>query len=415
MPDAFDILDDADGAPVQSAGRRVTLTRASDIRVRPVRWMWDRRLALGSLALVGGREGIGKSVVTLTLAADLTRGRLPGVFFGRPRAVIIAATEDSWEHTINPRLMAAGADLTRVFRVDVTTADGIDSGLSLPRDLIALEVLIAEQGAALLILDPLLSRLDTNLDTHKDAEVRLALEPLVKLTTKTQCCTVGLIHVNKSSSDDALTTLMGSRAFAAVARSVLFVMVDPDDDEGRKRLLGVPKNNLGQEMPTLSFHLVGIKVAETSEGDVWAPQLAWLGETDRSIKDAMAAAAESAGDKTATSEAADWLVDYLTEHGEGVDSALIKREGQKAGHSKDAIRRAKHNRGIVSVTSGFPRRAFWSLPVGATSGESASNALTASTASTGASLSAFGALNAVGAPPRGLAPTAGEGGDRERL
>ena len=41
----------------------------------------------------------------------MTRGTLQGACQGNPRAVIVAATEDSWEHTIVPRLMAAGADL----------------------------------------------------------------------------------------------------------------------------------------------------------------------------------------------------------------------------------------------------------------------------------------------------------------
>ena len=65
------------------------------------------------------------------------------------------------------------------------------------------------------------------LDTHKDAEVRQALEPIVKLADRSSLCVLGLIHVNKSTTSDPLSALMGSRAFAAVARSVLFVMVDP--------------------------------------------------------------------------------------------------------------------------------------------------------------------------------------------
>ena len=58
--------------------RRIQLTRASSIQVRAVRWLWADRLALGTLALLGGREGIGKSIVAYTLAALLTRGRLEG-------------------------------------------------------------------------------------------------------------------------------------------------------------------------------------------------------------------------------------------------------------------------------------------------------------------------------------------------
>ena len=149
--------------------RRLRLTPASRIKPRPVLWLWDLRVALGTLGLLAGREGIGKSSIAIAIAAQITRGQLPGVYFGEPRAVIIAATEDSWAHTIVPRLMAAGADLDRIYRVDVTVTDGFDSALMLPSDLSALERSVAEVDAALILLDPLLSRLDCSLDSHKDA------------------------------------------------------------------------------------------------------------------------------------------------------------------------------------------------------------------------------------------------------
>jgi predicted ATP-dependent serine protease len=95
--------------PASTGYRTLTFKRASDVQVRPVRWLWDGRIALGTLALVGGREGIGKSTLCYQLAADITCGRMRGAFYGEPKAVIVVATEDSWEHTIVPRLMAAGA------------------------------------------------------------------------------------------------------------------------------------------------------------------------------------------------------------------------------------------------------------------------------------------------------------------
>ena len=139
---------EADAADVPTL-RSVRLTRASDIAVRPVHWLWADRVALGTLALLGGREGIGKSTVAYQLAADLTQGRLDGVYLSEPRAVIVAATEDSWGHTIVPRLMAAGADLDRVYRVDVQTYAGFETGLSLPRDLTALGEAVGQQGLQL--------------------------------------------------------------------------------------------------------------------------------------------------------------------------------------------------------------------------------------------------------------------------
>ncbi len=388
----------------------VTLTPASSIKVRPVRWLWSGRVALGTLALVGGREGIGKSTVVAALAADVTRGRLPGQYAGTPRAVIVAATEDSWAHTIVPRLMAAGADLDRVYRVDVTTAEGTDTGLSLPRDLLALEREVREVDAALILLDPLMSRLSAALDTHKDADVRQALEPLTALADRTGSAVLGLIHVNKSASTDPLTVLMGSRAFAAVARAVLFVMLDPDDES--TRLLGQPKNNLGStDLPTLSFRIEPAHVADTDEGPVWTGRVTWQAEREQSIREALEATGETADARSATSEAAGWLTDHLSSQGGTDDSASIKEAGRKAGHSVDALKRARHRIKAGSEASGFPRRTYWTLPGTAVQSEQPSGsspgetAPTAPTAPTEAPVSAVSAVGAVSAGLREAAPT----------
>ena len=361
-PDATKKRMSRDGERAESPMlRTITLTAASSITVRPVRWLEEDRLALGTLGLLGGREGVGKTIYAYTLTASITRGTLSGIYEGTPRAVIVAATEDSWAHTIVPRLMAAGADLDLVYRVDVTTPEGTDTTLSLPCDLAALERVVGDVHAALILLDPLLSRLDTALDTHKDAEVRLALEPLVRLAEAVDVYVLGIIHVNKGTSTDPLTLLMGSRAFAAVARSVLFVLTDPEDET--VRLLGQPKNNLGRDdLPTRSFGIVGEKVADTDEGPVWTGKLEWLGETDRSITEAVDAAASSSGDRTATREAAEWLADYLSDEGTACPSAAIKLEGKKAGHSADALKRARQRLRITCESLGFPRRTYWQLP-----------------------------------------------------
>lgn len=160
--------------------------------------------------------------------------------------------------------------------------------------------------------------------------MRLALEPLVSLADRTAATVVGLIHVNKSTSADPLTTLMASRAFAAVARSALFVVADPDDEQ--TRLLGLAKNNLGRmDLPTLAFQITGEKVADTPEGEVWTGRLDWTGETSRTIRDALETASATSGDRTATSEAADWLHDYLMTEGGAAASAANQGRRRSVG------------------------------------------------------------------------------------
>ncbi|WP_202919257.1 AAA family ATPase [Saccharothrix deserti] len=126
--------------------------------MRAVRWTWQDRVPAGSLSLVPGREGIGKSQFACWLAAQVTNGTLPGALHGEPRPVIYTATEDSWAHTVAPRL--AAADLDAVYRAEVDV-DGIITGLTLPRDCEALGEEITARGVGLLILDPLLSAIGT--------------------------------------------------------------------------------------------------------------------------------------------------------------------------------------------------------------------------------------------------------------
>jgi len=373
--------------------RTIVLTRASDIDMRPVKWLLDQRMPLGMLTLLAGREGIGKSLVAYTYAADITHGRMPGIYQGEARAVIVAATEDSWEHTIVPRLVAAGADLTRVYRVDVTTSEGVGSEVVLPRDLTALGNQVTQTGAALILLDPLISRLDSGLDTHKDAPTRQALEPLVALADRTGAAVLGIIHVNKSSSTDALTTVMGSRAFVAVARSVLFVAEDPEDPQ--VRVLGMPKNNLAStDVGMQTFSIVNYHVGNTPEGSVFTGKVVWGQERSQYLRDLLESSQEPAEVRTAVAEAAEWLGGYLTDEGGSAESAAVKSAGKAAGHSEDSVKRARIRLKVSSESGGFPRTTRWALPQseradatvsGSSPGESSLTALTALTEGSGSS------------------------------
>ena len=88
----------------------------------------------------------------------------------------------------------------------------------------------------------------------------------------------------------------------------------------------------------------------------------WTGQTTRTIRDALEATAATSGDRTATTEAADWLQDYLTQEGGAADSAGVKKAGAAAGHSIDAIKRARKRLNIAAESKGFPRKTYWFLP-----------------------------------------------------
>ncbi|RBQ20562.1 hypothetical protein DP939_11915 [Spongiactinospora rosea] len=336
------------------------LTPASAVRLRPVRWLWADRIPAGALTLIPGREGIGKSLILAWLTARLTRGELPGLHQGTPRPVIYAATEDSWEHTIGPRLHAAGADLEKVFRVDVERPGGFDQ-LTLPRDCDELAEVITEIGVSLLAADPLLSLISSQIDSFKDQQLRTALEPLVRLADTTGCSVVGLAHFNKSANTDALNLITGSRAFSAVARAVLAIARDPQADDG-SCVLSQAKNNLGRlDLPSLRYVVSTAEVA-TEEGPAYVGKLDFTGESDRSVDDILAEGSGDPSERAERDEAALWLTGYLTGQPNQEATALeVFQEGSAAGFSRDQLKRAKAKARVASRKSDFGGGWVWAL------------------------------------------------------
>lgn len=346
---------DIDKAKKSLPKRKLKLTWANTIEQKPVHWMWEGRIALGTLALLAGREGIGKSTLAYTLVAQITRGTMPGAHLGKPKTVIIVATEDDWSFTIVPRLNAAKADLSKVARVEPTDAD--EYGVSLPRDVEELALIAKEYGTALILLDPLMSRVDVKLDTHKDAEVRKALEPLVKMAGESGAAVLGLLHVNKGGSSDPLTSLMGSRAFSAVSRAVLYVVEDPEDRE--VKVMGQPKNNLGRsDLPDLSYTLGQVTVGEWEDELITSVALTWGKEKPSGTIRTLISAKTT--QKSKVDMATDWLEAYLDEHGK-TSSKLIKEEAKPNGFGDRLLQRAAEALTIIVTKEGFPAQSYWEL------------------------------------------------------
>lgn len=345
-----------------SGDRRVVLTQASGIKPQPTTWTWEGRIASGTLALVAGPEGTGKSTLAYTLCAGITRGTLPGAHEGTPRAVLIACTEDSWSRTIVPRLMAAGADLDRVWRIDVVTSLDTSGTLSLPRDVPELEKHVADTGAALLLFDPIISRVDGGLDTHRDQETRQALEPIAMLADRTGTSVVGVIHFNKSRSTNVLDKVMASKAFTAVARSVSVVVRDPNDDTGRTRVFGTVKNNLGRgDLPLLPFTIEEHTLISNEGDHVTTSQLIWAQPTTGTIDDLMRQTNDT-GAKTKVAAAAEWLSSYLDSRGGRSPSKDIIKAGGDQGYSRDLLKRAFTRLQLVHKRDGYPASTWWMTP-----------------------------------------------------
>jgi DnaB-like helicase N terminal domain/AAA domain len=286
--------------------RRLILTPASEIEPEPVIWAWDDdgeagRVPAGSLGLFAGREGTGKSSFLIWMAAKVTTGTLPGSWYGKPRAVIYVAVEDSWKFTIVPRLMAAGADLSLVYRAEVQIIEGDTVSLSLPADNKLLEQAITENDVALIALDPLMSAISDTLDTHVNRQVRQALDPLARLADRTGAVIAGIAHFNKSAGTDASSLVTGSGAFKDVARFIFAFAADLDDGA---LVISQTKNSLGRsDLPSLAYRIITATVP-TAKGDANVGRFVLDGASDRSVQDILYAqtGAVERGERTGAEE-----------------------------------------------------------------------------------------------------------------
>jgi hypothetical protein len=355
-------------AEVPPARRRLVLTAASTIEPEPVVWAWKDdadgedptsttgRIPLGSLSVAAGREGTGKSSFGIWMAAKITRGELPGSLYGKPMAVIYAAVEDSWKHTLVPRLIAAGADLTKVFRVEVVEDEQDGTTISLPTDNALLEQEIKHVGAALLVLDPLMSTIGAGIDTHRERDVRVALDPLARLADRARCVVLGIAHFNKGAGTDPSSLITGSGAFKNVPRSVFGFAADPEGD----RVMTQTKNSLGRlDLPSLAYEIEGVEVP-TRLGPAHVGRLVWLGESDRSVTDILSDRGD-AEDQEDRKDAADWLRGYLIDQGGEAAAVDVFKAADKDGFRKDALKRAKRKAGVISEKGGMDAGWMWRI------------------------------------------------------
>ncbi|MER5647298.1 AAA family ATPase [Streptosporangium sp. NPDC002524] len=326
-------------APKAPFQRHLRLTRASDIEPEPVVWMWEDdgagRIPSGALVVAAGREGTGKSSFGIWMAARITTGTLTGPLFGMPYAVIYVAVEDSWKHTLVPRLMAAGADLSRVWRVEAVVSEDETGTISLPHDLALLEASIRELNAKLVVLDPLMSTIAAKIDTHKERDTRTVLDPLARLADRAGCTMLGIAHFGKGIGTDPSSLITGSGAFKNVPRAVFGFACDPDSDT---RVMSQTKNSLGRsDLPSLAYRIDSAKV-ETPKGMADVGLFIFDGEAERSVEEVLAG-----GDREevkAKVAAADFLRDALD--GRWVRSKDIAEEAREAhGISERTLKRAR--------------------------------------------------------------------------
>ncbi len=338
--------------PVRPQTGTPVLVRLADVTPEPVRWLWQNRIPRGRLSLLVGRPGEGKSFATADWAARVTTGHAwPDGSPCEQGSVLLVSAEDDPADTIRPRLDAHGADVSRVHFLRGVHCIGPGGkpceAMFTLADLPALEAALAAMDVpGLCVIDPIGSFLGSSADAHRDNEVRGVLAPLGLLAQKTGVAIVLVAHQRKSAASHADDTVLGSRAFTGIARSVLHLMRDPDDDE--RRLLLPGKSNLARPADGLAFRI---------DGD--PPRLVWEEGTVAATADAVLAAHAGGGSGTSSAldEAKEWLRDTLIDG--PVPAVEVKNQAEADGIALRTLQRAKQVLNVVATKEGYAAKGRW--------------------------------------------------------
>lgn len=337
------------------------LIRLSEVEPADIAWLWPRYIPLGRGALLVGRPGDGKSFLTSYLAANVSRGH-PWID-GSPcpmGSVILCSAEDGAADTIVPRLIAHDADRSKIYllrgiRAMDDNADMVERVFTLA-DLPALRMTLEKlSDCRLIVIDPIGSYLPGRTDAHRDNEVRSVLAPVCKLAEEHDAAVLVVAHTRKAAAAHADDMAMGSRAFTGLARSVLHLLIDPDDETKRRRLLLPGKNNLAQRPPGLAF--------EITPGPIDSrPCIQWIaGEVSITADEAVN---RQAGDNRNSSldEAVAWLADLLSDG--PMPAKEIKAKAEEDDIKRRTLDRAKAKIGVIACREGFDKgsRWVWRLP-----------------------------------------------------
>jgi hypothetical protein len=328
-------------------GRHENGVVLSSVQPERIKWLWEGRIPYGKLTVLDGDPGLGKSTVTMDLAARLSEGRpLPDGTPTDAAGVVLLTAEDGLADTIVPRLNAARADLNKILALTIKDEHG-DRLLSLPGDLPHLREAIERMGAGLVIIDPLMAFLGGNVNSFKDQDIRLALAPLMMMAEQTGAAIVIVRHLNKSNTGPALYRGGGSIGIIGAARSGLLVAADPDDPA--RRILAPTKSNLGALAPSLAFSL-----REAPNG---VAAVTWEGHSSHTAASLLAASGNNEEDKSALEEAKTFLKESLAEGGQWVKQLIM--EARQQGISDRTLKRAKAFLGIKSYRVGTGAEGGW--------------------------------------------------------
>lgn len=295
-----------------------------------VEWLHKPFIPRGKLSIMEGDPGTGKTHVSNAWATSVSQGTM-----GFPKGnVLLMSAEDGLADTIVPRLIQLGADRTRIFAPKELFSLN-DAGIQ------TLEGLICYVKPILVVLDPIVAYIDTDIDINKANQVRHITAQLARIAESYNCSVLGLRHLTKSGSSKAIYRGSGSIDFTGAARSV--ILAGLDSETGERALVHI-KCNLAPLGKSIGYKL-------TDDG------LQWTGDSEMTAQRIFADEGSSQMDNATA------LLERILAEGE-IESSNIYTQADKQGISMATLKRAVKALKVVSRREGGGKDQQWymSLP-----------------------------------------------------
>jgi hypothetical protein len=332
---------------------------ASDVTCTPVRWIWSGWLAAGKLHILAGAPGTGKTTIALAISAAVSSATtLPDGSCPPRGRVVIWSGEDGFDDTLAPRLKFAGADMSAIYFVGKILGDGERRPFDPATDMVFLEEKIrALGGVSMLVIDPVVSAVAG--DSHRNTEVRRALQPLVDLASNLGIAVLGISHFSKSSvGRDPIERVTGSIAFGALARVVMVTASTNNDDENNGwRLLTRAKSNIGVDGGGFEYRL-----DRCEQDTLEAARIIWGNPLNGSARQLLARVeTDPAEQSSARDDAKEWLIAQLAAGPKPTNE--IRKVASESGFAWRTIERAKATLNIQANRTGADGGWLWSMPL----------------------------------------------------
>ena len=313
---------------IKPAHSRAKLISVTDVERKQVEWLIPGYMPRRQITTIAGDGGTGKTTLECNITAAVTTGKhsiltadsMPKDWTGEPGKVLFLTGEDSFEYVLAEKLDKDGADLSKVFTVDI--ADPSFSDIKFNSDV--LQDLIIESNPALVIFDPIQSFVPPDIQMGWRNAMRQCLSPLVGIGKEYGPSFLIVCHTNKQKGSYGRKRLADSADIWDISRSVL---IAGDTGEGGIKYLSHEKCNYGPLQQTLLYSLDGQRPIFKGRSD---------------LKDRDYTKEERAPQPSpARDEAKELIVDLLQETGGQMKSAELLDAIKSMGISERTYKRAR--------------------------------------------------------------------------